>query len=142
MLYVRDPEASAKWYCDILGMQITARNEQHQGVFLSFGHRDHDIALFPAPHQHELGRHDIEHVGLQLEGGVPDLKEFHGRLVGKSVKITEVLDHGVSYGVYFLDPDGHQLEVFAQLITDQARAMDEIGRNRGKADPIGLEPAR
>lgn len=45
-LFVRDPEASAQWYEDVLGMEVTARGPQW--VFLSFGKKHHDIALIRA----------------------------------------------------------------------------------------------
>ena len=46
-LFVKDPFASAPWYEDVLGMQVTARGAQW--VFLSFGTKHHDIALIQAP---------------------------------------------------------------------------------------------
>ena len=46
VLYVSDPEASAAWYGDILGMERVIYSEQFQAIFLSFEWRDHDLALF------------------------------------------------------------------------------------------------
>ena len=42
-LFVKDPFASASWYEEVLGMQVTARGARW--VFLSFGQKHHDIAL-------------------------------------------------------------------------------------------------
>src|ERR1043166_57522 len=50
VLYVRDPEASARWYSEVLGMKVSARVAEgpyKDGIFMSFGEYDHDIALFP-----------------------------------------------------------------------------------------------
>ena len=56
-------------------------------------------------------------------------------------KINEVLDHGVSTGIYFFDPDGHQLEVFCQRIAFAGgAAIEEIGRNHGQALNIPFQP--
>ena len=55
VLYVTDPSTSAKWYADVLGMEIVTFNEQIPAAFLSFGRRDHDIALFQAPSGRTLG---------------------------------------------------------------------------------------
>ena len=57
----------------------------------------------------------------------------------KSVTITGTVDHGISYGIYFLDPDGHQLEVFRQRtsLSEDARM---VFRGVGvMATPIELE---
>ena len=139
-----DPEASAAWYCDVLGMSVTARVEGGPyagGVFLSFGENDHDLAVFPGgPVSHGL---DFEHFGLELEGGgdLEALRRVYGRLLEKKVRIQEILDHGVSIGIYFLDLDGHMVEVFAQLIpTKDGASRAELGRNQGKADPTELVP--
>ena len=45
-LYVKDPEASARWYEDVLDMEVTAR--EARWVFMSFGKKHHDIALIKA----------------------------------------------------------------------------------------------
>ena len=142
VLYVADPEASARWYGEVLGMHITARvadGPYKGGIFLSFGESDHDIALFPGAKGATQGR-EFEHIGLQLAShSVDDLRRAYGHLLAHEVRIAEILDHGVSIGIYFYDPDGHMLEVFHQ-ITDQAggKAIAELHDNGGKADPIHL----
>jgi len=62
-------------------------------------------------------------------------------MIKHNVRINEILDHGVSIGIYFFDPDGHQLEVFCQLIPPaDGAAIAELTRNHGQANPITLEP--
>ncbi len=138
VLYASDPEASAEGYCDLLGMEIVTRFEGLPGVFLSFGTRDHDIALFKAPGGGAFRNAELQHVAFELDGGLDDLKRFHARLVERDVTIEAVVDHGVSYGVYFRDPDGHRLEVFYQRVPNDGaskRMMAEIG---AIADPVDL----
>ncbi len=145
VLYVRDPEASARWYGEVLGMKVSARVSEgpyRGGVFLSFGESDHDIALFPASGESPRGK-EFEHIGLQVDcdNDIESLRRLYGWMIQKNVKINEVLDHGVSTGIYFFDPDGHQLEVFCQRIpfTDGA-SMAELGRNQGQAINIPFQP--
>ncbi len=138
VLYASDPEASAAWYCDLLGMEIVTRPEDFPAVFLSFGTRDHDIALFKAPDGGAFRNAELQHVAFELDGGLDDLKRFHARLVEQAATIEGVFDHGVSYGVYFRDPDGHRLEVFYQRVPNDGaskRMMAEIG---AIADPVDL----
>ena len=138
VLYASDPDASAAWYCDLLGMEIVTRPEGFAAVFLSFGTRDHDIALFKAPGDGAFRNAELQHVAFELDGGLDDLKRFHARLVERAVTIEAVVDHGISYGVYFHDPDGHRLEVFYQRVPNDGaskRMMAEIG---AIADPVDL----
>ncbi len=145
VLYVNDPEASAAWYADVLGMKVSARVPEGPykgGVFLSFGEFDHDIALFPGTPGASRGK-EFEHIGLQVDcdNDLDSLRRLYGRMLQKKVRINEVLDHGVSTGIYFFDPDGHQLEVFCQRIPfAEGAAIAELGRNQGQALNVELQP--
>lgn len=145
VLYVRDPESSARWYGEVLGMKVSATvsdGPYRGGIFLSFGEHDHDLALFPAASEGQHGK-EFEHIGLEVDcgGDLDRLRRLYGWMLRHEVRISEILDHGVSIGVYFFDPDGHQLEVFCQLTpTAGGRAIAELGRNEGQADPTTLEP--
>lgn len=139
VLYVSDPEASAAWYADILGMSTVIEEPRIPAIFLSFGWRDHDLALFKAPPGHNLGQQEYNHLALELDEDLEGLKAFRRRLVEKGVTITGTVDHVISYGIYFLDPDGHQLEVFMQR-TPRDADQHEAFRTAGvKATPIDLE---
>lgn len=144
-LYVKDPEASAKWYADVLGMTVVARADSgpyQGGVFMSFGTSDHDIGLFKRSPDATTGK-EFEHVGMELDSNsdLNLLKQFYASLISHNVKVHEILNHGVSKGIYFFDPDGHMLEVFCQQLHGDS-AMAELGHNKGMADPYALEPAR
>ncbi|GAB2176610.1 VOC family protein [Dongia sp. agr-C8] len=136
VLNVRDPEASARWYKDVLGMIETARGEG--GIFLSFGEQDHDIALFSAPPGAQPSKLGLQHVGMEIEGGAEELRAHYAHLLANDVKITEIADHGIAWGVYFLDLDGNELEVFARLAHgEQARRL--LHDLNAPARPITIE---
>ena len=112
------------------------------GFFLSFGEHDHDLALFPGASAAERGK-EFEHIGLEVDcdGNLDQLRRLYGSMIRHNVRINEILDHGVSIGVYFFDPDGHQLEVFCQVIPPAGgAAIAELTRNQGQANPTTLEP--
>lgn len=143
VLFVSDPEASAKWYGDALGMSISGRagdGPYKGGVFMSFGTSDHDIGLFKQASDTSKGK-EFEHIGLEADcdGDLEKLQLLYGQLVKNHVEIHEILDHGVSKGVYFFDPDGHMLEIFCQQIHGSA-AIAELANNEGMAEPYELEP--
>ena len=144
VLYVADPEASAAWYQDVLGMKIVTRIADGPckgGLFLSFGESDHDIALFRSQPGASKGR-EFEHIGLELDSSsIDDLRRVYARFRAKNVKVQEILNHGVSVGIYFFDPDGHMLEVLHQVIDHGGgAAIAELSANEGMAEPYELEP--
>ena len=139
VLFVKDPEASAAWYCDVLGMERVTAHEGIPAGFLSFGRRDHDIALFKVPDDRALGHHDAEHFAFEIDGDLGALKAFRAGLLEKGVTVTGTVDHGISYGIYFLDPDGHQLEVFHQRVGPDEEAKRMLGEIGAIAVPVDLD---
>lgn len=145
VLYVRDPEASARWYTEVFGIKVSARvsdGPYKGGVFMTFGENDHDLAFFPDTFGGQRGK-EFEHIGMEVDcgGDLNRLRRLYGRMLRHNVRINEILDHGVSKGIYFFDPDGHQLEVFCQLTPPAGgKAIEELGRNEGQANPTTLEP--
>jgi len=143
VLFVKDPEVSAKWYSDILGMDISARagdGPYKGGVFLSFGVSDHDIALFKAEDGAPKGK-EFEHIGLRLVSrNLDELRGHYDFFRRHNVEIVEILDHGVSTGIYFKDPDGHMLEIFCQRVEeDEGKAIAELRSNQGQADLVEFD---
>ncbi len=139
VLHVRDPFASADWYRDVLGMEVVVESKEFNGVFLSFGTSDHDIALFKAPDGGGQGGRDLNHVAFEFGGSLDEYKAVHANLVAKNVEITAVVDHGISYGTYFLDPDGHTLEIFWPRIPNDGTSKQMMTTEIGAiADPVDL----
>ncbi len=139
VLHVSNVAASSDWYCDILGMELVIESPQFPARFLSFGRKDHDIALFQSADIAEHSGREYNHLAFEIDGTLEDLKRFRRRLVDKGVTVTGTVDHGISYGIYFLDPDGHQLEVFQHRThpdEDPKAAFRDFGV---MATPVDLE---
>lgn len=130
VINVSDLDLSTNWYCDVLGMEVVVPATGFPGCFLSFGRRDHDIALFQSSGS-VPGGVEYNHLAFEIDGGLEALKQFKRDLVEKRVTITGTVDHGISYGIYFLDPDGHQLEVFYQV-----PALKEAKENFADIGPL------
>ena len=118
VLGVRDPRASVKFYTEALGMEEI--NIMDLGgmemAFLSFGERDHDIALIQVPDDEPVGSSGFSHTALEIEGGVDQLKELYQRLNDYGAKVEMTADHVLTKSFYFMDPDGNRLELFAQVL--------------------------
>ena len=69
VLNVKDPEASAKWYSEVLGMETMNYSPGIGMAFMSFGTIDHDIALIKAPEGVETGSPGLSHTALVIDGG-------------------------------------------------------------------------
>ena len=138
VLAVRDPEASAKWYTDVLGMDLMHYNEKGQMAFLSFGTQHHDIAVVKAPEDATLGSPGISHTALQIEGGLEELRQLYQRMKDRGVKIDFTTDHGLSQSVYFFDPDGNRLEIFCETMSAE-EGIEFMRAGRAGRDPLELE---
>jgi catechol 2,3-dioxygenase len=137
-LFVRDPEASATWFADVLDMKVTARGPQW--VFLSFGRKHHDLALIKADPGAEPGGIGLQHYGLEIDGDLDELRRLYAMLLAKGVTVVKTTDHKIGYGLYFLDPDGNRFEFFSESVTDDAEGQRVLGEYNAPSDPIDLEP--
>ena len=136
-LFVRDPEASSAWYRRLFEMNVTARPDI--GVFLSFGEQHHDIALIRAEEGAVQGGLGLQHVGLQIEGDLDELRRLYGLLLEQDVTIHRIVDHGVGKGIYFYDPDGNRLEFFCEEVGGR-EGMELFTKVNAPSEPIDLEP--
>ena len=127
-LYVRNAERSRQWYEDVLGLH-TYDFRPGLAAFMSADRdKSHEVALMQvgddAPVQQE-GQVGLNHLAFMMES-LDDLKEAYLRLKEKNVKIDRIVDHGVSLGIYFRDPDGNGLEVSYELPRQQWPREDRI----------------
>jgi catechol-2,3-dioxygenase len=108
-LYAKDPSASAKFYRDLLNMQIVGgsgpENPLGASAFLCSrpDEESHEIALFANP--------VYAHVAFKVSSLV-ELRSLHTRVVERGIPIKFAFNHGVSFAFYFDDPDGHMIEVY------------------------------
>ncbi len=136
-LFVTNRAASANFYRDILGMEITAEGERW--TMMGFGKKHHDIALIETDHVIH-GGNELQHYGLEIEGDEEVLRRLYGMLLKKGVGVVKTTDHGIGRGVYFEDPDGHRLEFFLETEHDDEKAKKIFKDLNAPSDLIDLEP--
>lgn len=125
-LFVSDPQVSADFYADVLGMHESARGESW--IMMAFGTKHHDIALIkaePGAHQGGLG---LQHYGLEIAGDMTTLRQLYGMLLSKGIEVVKITDHEIGNGVYFNDPDANRMEFFLETEHD-----DALGKERFRA---------
>lgn len=115
-LFVRDLEASVRFYRDLLGLQETGRGKAGRIAFLSAGVHHHDVSLEVARTEGDApvkGAPGLYHIAFCVGHSRPELDaarrdvERHGL-----VPFGEVEGSTPSFCVK--DPDGHEIELYAE----------------------------
>lgn len=113
-LKVADLDRSLKFYCGVLGFNLTQRFGA-QAAFISAGGYHHHIGLNtweslggsqPAP-----GTTGLYHVAI-LYPSRASLADALRRLNSAGVLLDGASDHGVSEALYLKDPDGNGVELY------------------------------
>ncbi|MHB8651571.1 MAG: VOC family protein [Minisyncoccota bacterium] len=115
VLYVSDLKQSADFYREVLGFREIARDE-HTAVYSS-GRTHHELLLIavggtPRRKGTEPG---LYHIGFKVADTTEELKEAYHHLKKHNVTIVGTADHTVTHSVYVLDPDGNELELYADV---------------------------
>ncbi len=115
VLYVSNLERSADFYRDTLGFREIVRE---MGVAAFSSERTHHELLLI-----EVGREPrqkgmepgLYHIGFKVGDSTEELKAAYRELKAASVPIVGMSDHGVTHSLYILDPDGNELELYADV---------------------------
>jgi len=113
-LKVSDLERSVRFYCDVLGFELTQRYGT-QAAFVSAGGYHHHIGLNTweskgGPHP-PRGTTGLFHVAIVYPTRKA-LADALRRLMAAGVPLDGASDHGVSEALYLHDPDGNGLELY------------------------------
>ena len=113
VLYVRDAQASAAWYEEVLGFRrIPIGPEGWNGaVFLQApgSTNDHDLGLFSVGDQPGPGGIGLYHLAWEVDT-LDELERLAGVLSAKGA-LVGASDHGTTKSLYAKDPDGIEFEV-------------------------------
>jgi catechol 2,3-dioxygenase len=127
-LYVRNAERSKEFYADVLGLHVYHYRPGWAAFMSADKDKSHEVALMQvgdeAPLQ-QKGQVGLNHAAFMM-ASLDDLKASYWRLKEKGVKIDRIVDHGLSLGIYFRDPDGNGLEVSYELPREQWPRQDEV----------------
>ena len=111
-LSVRDVKRSARWYTDVLGFR-RLYEDKWNGIPVFVGSGDAAIALFPA--SEEIGstsadRSAVRTLHFAFRTNRENFSRAQDELKKRSIPV-EFQDHEISHSIYFLDPDGHKIEI-------------------------------
>jgi catechol 2,3-dioxygenase-like lactoylglutathione lyase family enzyme len=113
-LTVRDAERSVTWYTEVLGLE--RRFAEEWGNFPAVvGIGTTSLALFPVKGNNLSPRPPpgsnavcFRHLAFRVDR--KNFQRAREALRTRGIE-PEFQDHGIAYSIYFLDPDGHQLEI-------------------------------
>ncbi|HTK60094.1 MAG TPA: VOC family protein [Candidatus Baltobacteraceae bacterium] len=128
VLYVTDAEKVAAFYRDTLGFREIARGPGHAAF--SSGRTHHEMLLLEVggePLRDGRPKPGLYHIGFKIGDGPDAIRQVYRELLEKGVPIVGTADHGVTHSVYVEDPDGNELELYADVSdawkTDPAAVM-------------------
>jgi len=116
VLYVTDLARSADFYRDTLGFREIVRDRQT--ALFSSGRTHHEMLLIGIggrPKEKRGVEPGLYHIGFKIGDGPEALREAHRELSAKGVTIIGSADHHVTHSLYILDPDGNELELYADV---------------------------
>lgn len=112
-LYVRDAPRMEAFYTRRLGFVVTDRGDGSEGlVFLSRSPQEHhQLVMNPRP-SHGASTSPLDHIAFRV-GSLRDVRSVYAALRDDPRAAPETVSHGNTWSVYFRDPEGNRLEVFA-----------------------------
>lgn len=127
-----DAKLTADWYKEMLNMDLTVsisedkvpstgEPDPYMHIFLDAG-MGNVLAFFELTGQKAMGRDIntpvwVQHIALEVEN-LEALEKAKTFLESKKVDVLGITDHGIFKSIYFFDPNGHRLELTANVCTD------------------------
>ncbi len=117
-LFVRDVEASARFYRDVLGLVDRGRGKGGRIAFFSAGRRHHDLACqavgpdAPAP---TPGAPGLYHVAFRIGTTAAALAAARRALLTRGLPVFGEWRTEDSHSISTRDPDGHAIELYVEL---------------------------
>lgn len=116
VLYVTNAERMTTFYRDVLGFrQIGAGPGM---ALFSSGRTHHELLLLEiggTPLPAGALRPGLYHIGFKIGNSTAELTAAYHELQAAGVPLVGTADHTVTHSLYVLDPDGNELELYADV---------------------------
>jgi catechol 2,3-dioxygenase len=116
VLYVTNLERMADFYAKTLGFHEIMRGPNT--ALFSGGRTHHELLLIEiggAVSERGSLRPGLYHIGFKIGDGAESLRAVYRELRDAGVTIVGASDHTVTHSLYILDPDGNELELYADV---------------------------
>ena len=128
VLRVRDLQRSEVFYNRFLGLEVKGRAGDSMVFFRSNDDVDHDLAILkiaddaPGPEQTRVG---LYHLAFEFDS-VDKIKDAYRLANEMGIRIAGFGDHGDTKGLYVLDPDGIEIELYALAPEYKDTPLEEV----------------
>jgi catechol 2,3-dioxygenase-like lactoylglutathione lyase family enzyme len=137
----KDAKQTVEWYRKNLDMDFvlaiaedrvpsTKAPDPYMHVFMDAGNGN-VLAFFELPNAPAMGRDEntpgwVQHIAFKV-ASVDDLVKAKAKLEAAGVEVIGPTDHTIFKSIYFFDPNGHRLELAADVGTpDQYKKLDQV----------------
>ena len=127
----KDAAETVAWYARVLGMDYTTAfaedtvpstgdPDPYMHVFLDAG-GGNVLAFFELPTRPAMGRDEntpawVQHLAMEV-GSMDELLAAKERLQADGIDVIGPTDHTIFKSIYFFDPNGHRIELAADIGT-------------------------
>jgi catechol 2,3-dioxygenase len=112
---VYDVVAMERFYTEVLGMVVTDRgrgkNFKADLVFMSVDPSSHHQVVLASGRDPGSPQSTVNQISFQLND-LDELRELYRRVRDYGVTGIKPLNHGVSWSIYFPDPEGNTIELY------------------------------
>ncbi len=116
VFYVRDLDASLKFYEKVLGLKRIEGGElPFKAAALTSGRTHHELLLIEvgdAPGPPPGPRRGFYHAGFKIGDSLDELKKAYRELYSAGIQVKGMSDHTISKSIYLHDPDGNEIELY------------------------------
>jgi catechol 2,3-dioxygenase-like lactoylglutathione lyase family enzyme len=137
----KDAKTTVDWYVKHLNMDFvlaiaedqvpsTKAPDPYMHLFLDAGHGN-VLAFFELPNAPAMGRDTntpewVQHIAFKVDS-VQTLEDTKKRLEDAGIEVIGPTDHTIFKSIYFFDPNGHRLELAADVGTPQMyKDLDDV----------------
>ncbi len=120
VFYVSNLERSVAFYRDMLGIPEVGRLALGNARAAGFatGRNHHELLLIEVggePSPRNAGTPGLYHIGLKIGDKPEDVKKAYAELQEAGVHVVGASDHTITHSLYILDPDGNEVELYADV---------------------------
>ncbi|MDT9001433.1 VOC family protein [Paucibacter sp. APW11] len=135
-----DAKTTVEWYRKHLNMEFvlaiaedkvpsTHAPDPYMHLFMDAGNGN-ILAFFELPNSPAMGRDEntpdwVQHIAFKVDS-VATLEATKARLQAEGIEVIGVTDHTIFKSIYFFDPNGHRVELAADVGTPEMyQKLDE-----------------